>query len=67
MVPKFVMPAFMQRLADASPMNWGLEALLDVLLRGADVPALMPHALRLLGFAAVMFALALILIRRTTR
>ncbi|RYY59945.1 MAG: ABC transporter permease, partial [Comamonadaceae bacterium] len=39
MVPKFVMPALMQRVAEWSPMNWGLEALLTVLLRGGGVAA----------------------------
>lgn len=63
MVPKFVMPAFMQRLAELSPMNWGLEGLLTVLLRGGDVAAVWPHAARLLWFAAATFVVALILLR----
>jgi len=67
MVPKFVMPEFMQRLAELSPMNWGLEALLNVLLRGGDVASTLPLALRLGGFAAVMFAIALLLFRRPNR
>jgi ABC-2 type transport system permease protein len=64
MVPKFVMPAFMQRLAEWSPMNWGLEALLTVLLRGGGLAETLPHALRLLAFAAVMIGLALLLFRK---
>ena len=67
MVPKFVMPDFMQRLAELSPMNWGLEALLGVLLRGADVAATWPHALRLGAFAALMFGIAVLLFRRPAR
>ena len=67
MVPKFVMPAFMQRMAELSPMNWGLEALLNVLLRGGDAASTLPHALRLGCFAAVMFAIALFLFRRPAR
>lgn len=67
MVPKFIMPAFMQRLAELSPMNWGLEALLDVLLRGGDVASTLPHALRLGGFAALMFVMALLLFQRRAR
>jgi ABC-2 type transport system permease protein len=65
MVPKFVMPGFMQGLAELSPMNWGLEALLTVLLRGGDLTATLPHALRLTGFAAVMLLLALLLFRKS--
>ena len=67
MVPTFVMPAFMQRIAELSPMNWGLEALLNVLLRGGDVASILPHALRLGCFAAVMFAIALFLFRPPAR
>ena len=63
MVPKFVMPAFMQRLAEWSPMNWGLEGLLTVLLRAGDVAAVMPFVVRLLCFAAVSFLGALVLLR----
>lgn len=67
MVPKFVMPAGMQRLAEWSPMNWGLEALLNVLLRGGDVASTLPQVLRLAAFAALMFGIALLLFRRTLR
>jgi ABC-2 type transport system permease protein len=67
MVPKFVMPASMQRIAEVSPMNWGLEALLNVLLRGGDVASILPHALRLGCFAAVMFTIALFLFQRPSR
>jgi ABC-2 type transport system permease protein len=67
MVPKFVMPAAMQKLAELSPMNWGLEALLNVLLRGGDVASTLPHVLRLGGFAALMFVMALLLFQRPAR
>ncbi len=63
MVPKFVMPAFMQQLAELSPMNWGLEGLLTVLLRAGDVGAVVPFASRLMVFAGVAFLLALVLLR----
>lgn len=67
MVPKFVMPAFMQRIAEWSPMNWGLEGLLSVLLRGSDLAAALPHVLRLGGFAVVMFGIAAFLFGRAQR
>lgn len=66
MVPKFVMPGFMQRLVEVSPMNWGLEALLTVLLRGGGVADALPQIGRLAGFAALMFLLAVFLFRRRT-
>ena len=64
MVPTFVMPASMQTLAALSPMNWGLEGLLTVLLRGGGVAGVMPPVLRLLGFAVVMLVVAVLLFRR---
>ena len=67
MVPAFVMPAAMQRLAGWSPMNWGLEALLTVLLRGGDIAATWPHVCKLITFAALMWLLAVALFRKSTR
>jgi len=64
MVPKFVMPGFMQRLVEISPMNWGLEALLTVLLRGGGVADALPQIGRLVAFAALMFVVAVFLFRR---
>lgn len=64
MVPLFVMPEVMQQIAAYSPMNWGLEALLDVLVRGADVSAVLPRIARLSGFSALMLAGAYLLFRR---
>jgi ABC-2 type transport system permease protein len=64
MVPKFMMPGVMQRLAELSPMNWGLDALLMVLLRGGNIASTLPGVARLLGFAAVMLLIAFLLFRR---
>ena len=55
---------FMQRLVEISPMNWGLEALLTVLLRGGGVADTLPQVGRLVLFAAAMFLLAVFLFRR---
>ncbi len=67
MVPKFVMPLSMQRLAEWSPMNWGLEALLSVVLRGGDIASTAPQLARLSLFAALMFGVALLLFQRPAR
>ncbi len=63
MVPKFVMPLFMQELANVSPMSWGLEGFLDIFLRNADwsqvlpeVAALTLFALCCLGAASLLFS-----------
>lgn len=64
MVPLFVMPPVMQKIASYSPMNWGLEGLLNVLLRNGDVASVLPQVGRLTGFAALMLLLAFGLFRR---
>lgn len=58
MVPKFVMPPTMQAVANWSPMSWGLEGFLDVLLRSGGLRDLAPEALGLtaLGLAAILLA-----------
>ena len=67
MVPTFFMPAAMQNLAHWSPMNWALEGLLTVMVRGGGVAALAPQALSLLGLAAVTLVAASLLLRRQLR
>lgn len=63
MVPTFVMPAAMQNLAQFSPMNWALEGLLDVLLRGGDLSSVVAEAGQLLSLALVCICLAYCLLR----
>jgi ABC-2 type transport system permease protein len=64
MVPLFVMPPVMQKIAGYSPMNWGLEGLLDALLRSGDVASVLPEVGRLVGFAALILVVAFVLFRR---
>jgi ABC-2 type transport system permease protein len=64
MVPKFVMPAAMQRIAALSPMNWGLEGMLAVLLRGGGMAEVALPVAKLAGFAVVTFVAAALLLRR---
>jgi ABC-2 type transport system permease protein len=58
MVPRFVMPPAMQTLGLVSPHTWGLQAYQDVLMRGADVLAILPAVAVLLAFAVVFFGVA---------
>ena len=55
MVPTFVMPVFMQKLAYLSPLYWGLQAYLDVFLREASFGVLAPRIaiLALFGLACL--------------
>jgi len=64
MVPKFVMPVFMQNLANFSPMSWGLEGFLDIFLRNGGVSDVLPKSLSLLALGLVMLGMTLIVLRR---
>lgn len=64
MVPTFVMPAAMQQLAVWSPMNWGLEGLLTVLVRHGDMADIAPWAIRLVIFGSATLLLASLLFKR---
>jgi ABC-2 type transport system permease protein len=59
MVPKFVMPAVMQKLAALSPMAWGLEGFHIVMLRHGSFVDILPSLSRLLAFAAISLGLAI--------
>lgn len=64
MVPIFLMPAFMQKIARASPLYWGQQAYLDVLLREAPFDVIAPKLAVLLAFASLCFLLASWRLRR---
>ncbi len=63
MVPTFVMPAVMQKLSQFSPMNWVLEGLLDVLLRGGGLDSIRIEATHLLLLAVASISLAYLIFR----
>lgn len=58
MVPKFVMPPFMQEFANVSPMSWGLEGFLDIFLRRGGLEDVLNEvvALSLFGLVALLLA-----------
>lgn len=64
MVPKFVMPGFMQDLANLSPMSWGLEGFLDIFLRNGNVSDVLPKSIYLFIFGVAMLTLTAISLRR---
>jgi len=53
MIPHFVMPPFLQTAAHASPIFWGHQAYLDVLLQGATIGELVLPLGILVGFGSV--------------
>jgi len=59
MVPKFIMPATMQKLAALSPMAWGLEGFHTVMLRHGSFADILPSLAQLLAFAAASLLAAI--------
>jgi len=63
MVPKFIMPDFMQTLANISPMSWGLDGFLDIFLRAGNINTVLNEFLMLLLFGAVTLVIAMTMLR----
>jgi ABC-2 type transport system permease protein len=64
MIPKFVMPHFMQTLSVVSPMSWGLEGFLDIFLRNGNVLDVLPESLLLFSFGMVMLSTTALVIKK---
>lgn len=58
-VPVFAMPKIMQIIAVASPMNWGLNAFYDVILRNASFIDIVPELLYSVVFFVAMITISL--------
>jgi len=58
MVPRFVMPQFMQTLGAISPHAWALNAYQDILMRGYGIAEVLPECAILLAMAIAMFGVA---------
>ncbi|MBC5837350.1 ABC transporter permease [Flavobacterium muglaense] len=59
-VPVFAMPHVMQIVAKSSPMNWGLNAFYDVLLRNAGILEILPEIGLLFMFFVITITIALL-------
>jgi len=62
MVPKFIMPDFMQTLANISPMSWGLDGFLDIFLRGGGIGMVLNEALMLMLFGSIALGLSMVML-----
>ncbi|MDR6966088.1 ABC-2 type transport system permease protein [Flavobacterium arsenatis] len=58
-VPVFAMPKIMQHISQISPMNWGLNAFYDVLLRNGNLLEILPEINLLLLFFIGTITLAI--------
>jgi len=63
MIPKFIMPESMQKLADISPMSWGLDGFLDIFLQAGDVTAVANESLRLALFGITTLILSIVILK----
>ena len=64
MVPKFVMPEYLQELTQISPMAWGLEGFLDILLRNGNIFNILFEVGMLFVFGFVLLSAALLIAHR---
>ncbi|WP_417332914.1 ABC transporter permease [Halarcobacter sp.] len=64
MVPKFVMPKFMQDFSEYSPMSWGLESFLEVFVRGGSFNDISTYIYNMITFAIICLLLAYILLKK---
>lgn len=60
MIPRFVMPDFMQKISMASPLYWGLEAYLDLIVRKLPLSAVLMKIQALMAFACGFLLIATI-------
>lgn len=58
-VPVFLMPDFMQTIAGFSPMNWGLNAYYDIILRNSSIGGIAKELIFLFLFYIVMVLISL--------
>ncbi len=65
-VPVFLMPEFMQTIAKFSPMNWGLNAYYDIILRNSGIVGIAKEIIFLFLFYIAMVAISLFYERKQT-
>jgi ABC-2 type transport system permease protein len=63
-VPVFLMPEFMQSVAKFSPMNWGLNAYYDIILRNSGISGIAKELAFLFLFYLAMVGISLIYERK---
>ncbi|MCJ1806697.1 ABC transporter permease [Flavobacterium columnare] len=59
-VPVFAMPKIMQYISHISPMNWGLNAFYDVLLRNTGLLSILPNLILLILFFILTVTIAIV-------
>jgi ABC-2 type transport system permease protein len=63
MVPKFIMPDFMQTLANISPMSWGLDGFLKIFLQSASLGNILNESFMLIAFGIITLLLSVVILK----
>ncbi len=63
MVPKIVMPQFMQDISELSPMSWALDCFLEVIVNGGSFSDIQNNLLKLVLFALCFFCIAYLMLK----
>jgi ABC-2 type transport system permease protein len=61
--PIELFPEFMRNVVKVIPTTWAMQGLLDIVLRGQGLPAVLPEAAILLGFAGVFLTIGVLRFR----
>ncbi|AXK49075.1 ABC transporter [Aliarcobacter trophiarum LMG 25534] len=64
MVPKFIMPQFMQTIGEFSPMSWGLESFIEIMVRGGDFNDIKHYLFYLIVFGTICLFFSNLLLKK---
>jgi ABC-type multidrug transport system permease subunit len=67
MIPLFVMPVIMQKIAVVSVNYWGIQGFYDIFWRSLSFTEILPRAFVLIGIGIVMTIISLYLFKRSLR
>ncbi len=66
MIPKFIMPHFMQTLANISPMSWGLDGFLKIFLQSASALDVIKESFMLIVFGLIALLISVVVLKIRT-
>jgi len=67
MVPVYAMPKIMQEISVLSPLAWGLDAFLDIFVRGGNITTVLREVFLLLSFFIITMLISWVYFIRRTR
>ena len=67
MVPVYAMPKIMQEISVFSPLSWGLDAFLDIFVRGGNIITVLREVFLLLSFFIITMLISWVYFFRRTR